>query len=137
MKILEELWYGNIEPSEYDTSSCKDALKVVCRNEDQLKAILYRFAEGIVQTICGQRSRIADNHGMYHIPKQFSPWCWNHAGNIRKRITMLGKDGGVLLNSAIFLCSSGTPPIKCATLYTGGAFDRRYFIIIILFYCKW
>lgn len=38
MKILEEPWYGNIEPSEYDTSSRKDALKVVCRNEDQLKA---------------------------------------------------------------------------------------------------
>lgn len=38
MKILEELWYGNVEPSEYDTSPCKDALKLVCRNEDQLKA---------------------------------------------------------------------------------------------------
>lgn len=24
MKILEEFWYGNIEPTEYDTSSCKE-----------------------------------------------------------------------------------------------------------------
>lgn len=24
MRILEEFWYGNIEPTEYDTSSCKD-----------------------------------------------------------------------------------------------------------------
>ena len=24
MRILEEFWYGNIEPTEYDTSSCKE-----------------------------------------------------------------------------------------------------------------
>ncbi len=24
MKILEEFWYGNIEPTEYDTSPCKE-----------------------------------------------------------------------------------------------------------------
>lgn len=24
MKILEEFWFGNIEPTEYDTSSCKE-----------------------------------------------------------------------------------------------------------------
>ena len=24
MKILEEFWYGNIEPTDYDTSSCKE-----------------------------------------------------------------------------------------------------------------
>ena len=27
MKILEEFWYGNIEPTEYDTSSCKEYKK--------------------------------------------------------------------------------------------------------------
>lgn len=40
MKILEELWYGNIEPSEYDTSTCKDALELVCHNEEKLKGSL-------------------------------------------------------------------------------------------------
>lgn len=29
MRVLEELWNGNIEPSEYDTSPCKDALQLV------------------------------------------------------------------------------------------------------------
>lgn len=37
MKILEELWYGNIEPSEYDMSACKDALELACHNEEKLK----------------------------------------------------------------------------------------------------
>ena len=27
MKILEEFWYGNIEPTDYDTSSCKEYKK--------------------------------------------------------------------------------------------------------------
>ena len=40
MKILEELWYGNIEPSSFDTSDCKDALELACHNEEKLKASL-------------------------------------------------------------------------------------------------
>ena len=24
MRILEEFWYGNIEPTEYDTNACKE-----------------------------------------------------------------------------------------------------------------
>ena len=34
MRILEEFWYGNIEPTEYDTSSCKEykkLLELICR----------------------------------------------------------------------------------------------------------
>jgi len=36
MRILEEFWYGNIEPTEYDTPSCKKhkkLLELICRNE--------------------------------------------------------------------------------------------------------
>ncbi|MBR3838442.1 MAG: hypothetical protein IKJ75_01785 [Clostridia bacterium] len=29
MRILEEFWYGNIEPTEYDTSSCKEYRKLL------------------------------------------------------------------------------------------------------------
>ena len=42
MNILEELWYGNIEPAEYDTSSgkeykeYKDLLQLISRNEEKL-----------------------------------------------------------------------------------------------------
>lgn len=40
---LEELWYGNIEPSEYDCFSCqeyKTALHLISRNEEKLLSTL-------------------------------------------------------------------------------------------------
>lgn len=43
MRILEELWYGNIEPTNYDTSSCKEykeMLRLVCKNEEALLAAM-------------------------------------------------------------------------------------------------
>ena len=43
MKILEEFWYGNIEPTENDTSSCKECKKLqelICRNEEKLQATM-------------------------------------------------------------------------------------------------
>ena len=39
MKILEEFWYGNIEPAEYDTSPSteyKALLRLISRNEEEL-----------------------------------------------------------------------------------------------------
>ena len=43
MRILEEFWYGNIEPTEYDTSSCKEykkLLELICKNEEKLKSTM-------------------------------------------------------------------------------------------------
>ena len=43
MRLLEEFWYGNIEPTEYDTSSNKEYKKLVeliYRNEENLKATM-------------------------------------------------------------------------------------------------
>ena len=43
MKILEEFWYGNIEPTEYTASSCKEykrALQLICQNEENLQATM-------------------------------------------------------------------------------------------------
>ena len=43
MSLLEEFWYGSIEPMEYDTSSCKEykkLLELICRNEEKLKATM-------------------------------------------------------------------------------------------------
>ena len=43
MRILEEFWYGNIEPTEYDTSASKEykkLLELICRNEEKLKATM-------------------------------------------------------------------------------------------------
>ena len=43
MKLLEELWYGNIEPTEFDASAGKDykeALRLITRNEEKLQATM-------------------------------------------------------------------------------------------------
>ena len=43
MSLLEEFWYGNIEPMEYDTSSYKEynkLLELICRNEEKLRATM-------------------------------------------------------------------------------------------------
>ena len=43
MRILEEFWDGNIEPTEYDTSSCKEykeVLRLITRNEENLLATM-------------------------------------------------------------------------------------------------
>ena len=43
MNIWEELWYGNIEPAEYDMSPSKEykqMLQLISRNEDKLLATM-------------------------------------------------------------------------------------------------
>lgn len=43
MRILEEFWYGNIESTEYNTSSCKEykkLLELISRNEENLQATM-------------------------------------------------------------------------------------------------
>jgi len=49
MRILEEFWYGNIEPTEYDTSSCKEYKKLLpkksaARSTQSLAAMRARTA---------------------------------------------------------------------------------------------
>ena len=43
MNILEEFWYGNIEPAEYDilpSKEYKELLQLISRNEDKLLAAM-------------------------------------------------------------------------------------------------
>lgn len=43
MNILEEFWYGNIDPAEYDASPCEDykeILRLISRNEYKLLATM-------------------------------------------------------------------------------------------------
>jgi len=43
MSILEEFWYGNIEPANYDASPSKEykeLLQLISRNEDKLLATM-------------------------------------------------------------------------------------------------
>ena len=50
MRILEELWYGNIEPTEYDTIACKEykeVLRLITRNEEKLLATMTDEQKGL------------------------------------------------------------------------------------------
>ena len=43
MRILGEFWHGNIEPTEYDTISCKEykeVIRLITRNEEKLLATM-------------------------------------------------------------------------------------------------
>ena len=74
MRILEEFWYGNIEPTNYDTSSCKEYKKLqelICRNEEKLQvAMTDERTESIVREIHGLCPRTSNNYGVSDIPEQ-------------------------------------------------------------------
>ena len=43
MRILEDFWYGNIEPTDYDADAgkeYKEALRLITRNEEKLQATM-------------------------------------------------------------------------------------------------
>lgn len=43
MSILEEFWYGNLDPTEYDTSPSqeyKELLQLISRNEEKLQTTM-------------------------------------------------------------------------------------------------
>ena len=43
MNILEEFWYGNLDPAEYDASpdeKYKEIVRLISRNEDKLLATM-------------------------------------------------------------------------------------------------
>ena len=46
MNVLEEFWYGNLEPAEYDANTSKEykeILQLISRNEEKLLATI-RFS---------------------------------------------------------------------------------------------
>ena len=56
MRILEEFWHGNIEPTEYDTSSCKEykkMLELIYRNEEKLQAIMTDEQKELIEKYTG------------------------------------------------------------------------------------
>lgn len=43
MKLLEKFWYGNIEPTDCDSSACKEykkAFRLITKNEEKLQATM-------------------------------------------------------------------------------------------------
>lgn len=57
--VLEELWYGNIEPSEYDCSPSREyaeALRLLSRNEEKLLSTLNEEQKALF-TLCAESQR--------------------------------------------------------------------------------
>ena len=68
MKIPEEFWYGNIEPTDYDTSSCKEYKKL----QELIRKTPGCYdgrAESIVREIHGLCPRTSNLDGVPDIPK--------------------------------------------------------------------
>ena len=64
MNFLEEFWYGNIEPAEYDTSSnkeYKEMLQLISRNEDKLLATM---TDGQKELFTRYRECVLEHHTM-------------------------------------------------------------------------
>lgn len=68
MKLLEEFWYGNIEPTEYDTNACKDykeVLRLITRNEEKLQATM-TYEQN---SIHGRSSRVSGHDRVPTVPE--------------------------------------------------------------------
>ena len=75
MRILEELWYGNIEPTEYDTCPCaeyKKALQLISRNEEKLQATM--------TAVCGQCTGVPRYGRVSAVSEQLPPGCQDDTG---------------------------------------------------------
>ena len=75
MRILEEFWYGNIEPTEYDTSASKEykkLLELICRNEEKLKAIYGFKIDKVDDEVCIRLDGRVGNNAS--IQKYFAAW---------------------------------------------------------------
>ena len=58
MRILDEFWYGNVDPAKYDTSRCKEyreLQQLILKQEDQLlesmteeqKELFMKYADNV------------------------------------------------------------------------------------------
>ena len=63
MKILEELWFGNINPQEQDSqkdSRIKQALYLVMKNEDAMRAMLSDTQKEQLEKVFDRQSELTD-----------------------------------------------------------------------------
>ena len=66
MNILEEFWYGNLDPAEYDTSPSpeyKELLQLISRNEEKLLATMTDTQKDLFSRYqdCVRNSRLRQN----------------------------------------------------------------------------
>ena len=72
MKLLEEFWYGNIGPTEYDTSSkeYKKLQELICWNEEKLRAAMTDEQKKIIREVHRLCAGVSNHYGLPDLPKQ-------------------------------------------------------------------
>ena len=78
MNILEEFWYGNIEPAKYDASSgkeYKELLQLISRNEDKLLATMTEEQKELFTKYadCVREYQVRRRHGIASAPVRELP----------------------------------------------------------------
>lgn len=89
MRILEEFWYGNVEPMEYGSFSneeYKELLRLITKNEEKLQATFSDEQRAVLQIyrLC---SGVSDYIRVPAIPEQFPSGSKNDAGGHGRIIT--------------------------------------------------
>lgn len=91
MSLLEEFWYGNIEPMEYDTSSCKEykkLLELIDRNEEKFRATTTDEQKELFEKYTNCVREYQTINGLLAVPEQFQTGCQDD-GRGHGRITNL------------------------------------------------
>ena len=89
MRILEEFWYGNIEPVEYGPFSneeYKELLRLITKNEEKLQATFSDEQKDVLQIyrLC---SGVSDYIRVLAVSEQLPSGSKNDAGSYGRIIT--------------------------------------------------
>ncbi len=82
--VLEEFWYDNIKPTEYDTSSFKEykkLLELICRNEEKLKATMTDEQKELFDKYAGCVREYQTITDCLIFQNSFKAGCKNDAGS--------------------------------------------------------
>ena len=63
MKLLEEFWYGNIEPTEYDTNACKEYREVLSEFRKIREDAVFSAGDDILKTAKKKVVELAKPYG--------------------------------------------------------------------------
>ncbi len=84
MRILEEFWYGNIEPTECDTSSCKEYKEATGADLQELRKTQIHYdrrAERVVRQIRRLCARISNHYKLLDLPEQLQAGSQDDVGS--------------------------------------------------------
>ena len=76
MNVLEEFWYGNLDPAEYDANPSKEykeLVRLISRNEEKLLATMTEEQKDLFSRYTGLRPGTPCDGRMLAVSEQFPP----------------------------------------------------------------